>query len=141
MTHTITINSTTELPKAVDFVLDFAQDCQKFLLVAEMGSGKTTFVAAFCKHLGVNEETSSPTFSLVNEYDYADGIIRHIDLYRLKKVEEALDFGIEDYFYDSNYLFIEWPEILESILPDGFILVKIKVNEDKSRTFSLAKIH
>lgn len=140
MNNSITIQTIADLPKVVDFVLDFAQGHRKFLLVAEMGSGKTTFMATFCKNLGVGEETSSPTFSLVNEYEYAEGIIRHIDLYRLKKVEEALDFGIEDYFYDAHYLFIEWPEILESVLPDGFILLQIEVNSDKSRTFTLNKV-
>lgn len=140
MANSINIQSVAELPKVVDFVLNYAEGQRKFLLLAEMGSGKTTFVAAFCKQLGVTEDTSSPTFSLVNEYAYSEGIIRHLDLYRLKKVEEAIDFGIEDYFYDDHYLFIEWPQIIESILPEGFILLRIKVNEDKSRTFSLAKI-
>jgi tRNA threonylcarbamoyladenosine biosynthesis protein TsaE len=136
----IRISSVTDLNKVVDTLLAFANGEQKFLLVAEMGSGKTTFVKAFCKFMGVEGETSSPTFSLVNEYQYEKGLIRHLDLYRLKKLDEAIDLGIEDFFYDTNYLFIEWPEILEPILPEGMILIKINVNENKERVFQFEKI-
>jgi tRNA threonylcarbamoyladenosine biosynthesis protein TsaE len=138
--NNITIFSTNELTEVVSFIRNLAPQQRKFLLVAEMGSGKTTFVAAFCKQLGVKEDISSPTFSLVNEYAYEGGLVRHIDLYRLKKVEEALDFGIEDFFYDDDYLFIEWPEIVANILPEGFVLIRIIVKEDNARTFTFEQI-
>ena len=81
----ITISNIKELPKVVEALLNFAKGIKKFLLVAEMGTGKTTFVKSFCDYLDVSDETSSPTFSLVNEYHYKKGIIKHLDLYRLKK--------------------------------------------------------
>jgi tRNA threonylcarbamoyladenosine biosynthesis protein TsaE len=132
----ITIDSIVALNDVVAALIDFAEGRKKILLVAPMGSGKTTFVKAFCSYLGVQGDTSSPTFSLVNEYDYSEGIIRHLDLYRLKKVEEAIDFGIEDYFYDAHYLLIEWPEILAPILPDDLLIVKIVVDEQQKRHFT-----
>lgn len=136
----IVISNVDELNKAVSLLLSFSNGKRKYLLVAEMGSGKTTFVKTFCEYLEVSDETSSPTFSLVNEYKYKGGLIRHLDLYRLKKIEEAIDFGIEDYFYDENYLFIEWPEILENILPEGFIMIKIKVDKEQNRVFTFENI-
>jgi tRNA threonylcarbamoyladenosine biosynthesis protein TsaE len=132
----ITINNITALGDVVAALIDFAQGRKKILLIAPMGAGKTTFVKAFCQYLGVVGDTSSPTFSLVNEYDYSKGIIRHLDLYRLKKVEEAIDFGIEDYFYDAHYLLIEWPEILAPILPNDLVVVKIEVDEQQRRHFT-----
>ncbi len=136
----ITISNVKDLNKVVDALLAFADGKQKFLLLAEMGSGKTTFVKIFCEAMGVKDDTSSPTFSLVNEYQYEKGLIRHLDLYRLKKLDEAIDFGIEDFFYDNHYLFIEWPEILEPILPEYMILLKINVNENQERIFDFEKI-
>lgn len=136
----IIISNQKDLKLVVEKLLAFAKDKRKFLLVAEMGTGKTTFVKSFCEYFQVKEKTSSPTFSLVNEYTFDNGMIRHLDLYRLKNLTEALDIGIEDFFYDDNYLFIEWPEILEPILPKGVILIKINLEANKDRVFSFKEI-
>ncbi len=136
----IIISNQKDLKLVVEKLLAFAKGKRKFLLVAEMGTGKTTFVKTFCEYFQVKEKTSSPTFSLVNEYTFDNRIIRHLDLYRLKNLTEALDIGIEDFFYDDNYLFIEWPEILEPILPKGVILIKINLEANKDRVFSFKEI-
>lgn len=136
----IIISNQKDLNLVVEKLLAFANGKRKFLLVAEMGTGKTTFVKSFCEYFQVKEKTSSPTFSLVNEYTFDNGMIRHLDLYRLKNLTEALDIGIEDFFYDDNYLFIEWPEILEPILPKGVILIKINLEANKDRVFSFKEI-
>ena len=80
-----------------------------------------------------HETANSPTFSLINEYEYADGLIYHLDLYRLNSTEEAIDIGIEDYLNDPHYCFIEWAELIENILPDDVITMQIETKEDKSR--------
>lgn len=96
-----------------------------FLLNAEMGAGKTTFVKAVCKSLGI-DNASSPTFSLVNHYENEKFSIYHFDLYRLKNIEEALDFGFEEYLDKDAYIFIEWPEFILPLLPAHFIEINIQ---------------
>ncbi len=103
-----------------------------------MGAGKTTLVKAFCRHLGVIENTSSPTFSLVNEYSYPEqnagtALFHHLDLYRLRTPEEAFDIGIEDLLYDPWYCFIEWPQIVEDLLPLETLKLEIKAVGPESR--------
>ena len=94
--------------------------------------GKT--YKALCEELGVSEVVNSPSFAIVNEYQSANnGVIYHFDFYRIKKIEEAFDFGYEDYFYSNNYCFIEWPEKIESLLPENCVIVNIKEREDGSR--------
>jgi tRNA threonylcarbamoyladenosine biosynthesis protein TsaE len=94
----------------------------------EMGAGKTTFIKALCKELGVTDATSSPTFSLVNEYQNGKGQkIYHFDFYRLRKETEALDMGCEEYFYSGNFCFIEWPEKIPSLLPQDCLHVQINI--------------
>jgi tRNA threonylcarbamoyladenosine biosynthesis protein TsaE len=129
--------SVSELPKAVEWLLAQAQGRKKIMLYGEMGDGKTTFTKALCTYLGVENTTSSPTFSLVNEYTYLDNgvkkLIRHIDLYRLKTLDEALDIGIEDYLYDDNYCLIEWPQLIENIFPDNVLKIQIKKKRNSTR--------
>ena len=96
-----------------------------FLFYGEMGAGKTTLIKALEKQLGVKHETSSPTFSLVNEYEGSDKNIYHFDFYRLKNEEEALDMGFEDYLATDHYIFIEWPDKIASFLPENCKKVKI----------------
>ncbi|HOI88842.1 MAG TPA: tRNA (adenosine(37)-N6)-threonylcarbamoyltransferase complex ATPase subunit type 1 TsaE [Lentimicrobium sp.] len=111
-----------------------------FGLSGPMGAGKTTFIQAVCRNLGVTDNVSSPTFSIVNEYLTGDGNrVYHFDLYRLRKTEELLDIGYEDYFYSGNYCFIEWPELAGELMPDDGVRVVIKVNEHNGQrlfTFS-----
>lgn len=109
-----------------------------FAFYGEMGSGKTTFIKAICKAMGVTETITSPTFSLVNEYKSDKGMsIFHFDFYRIKNIEEAFDFGYEDYFYSGNVCFIEWPELIESLLPEDVVNVKIKVDDNEHRLITI----
>lgn len=104
----------------------------------EMGAGKTTFIKALCRVLGVEGAVTSPSFSLVNEYEGSDGqIIFHFDFYRLKNVAEVFDMGYEDYFFSDHYCFIEWPEKVADVLPDHRLNVRIEEEEDGSRTLNV----
>lgn len=99
-----------------------------------MGAGKTTFIKALCQELGVDDVITSPTFSLVNEYTDGHGdSIYHFDFYRIRRIEEVYDMGYEDYFYSGNLCLLEWPELIEDILPDDTVRVKISVDADGSR--------
>lgn len=102
-----------------------------FLFEAEMGAGKTTLIKELCKKLKSNDNFSSPTFSIVNEYIYPGGKIFHFDLYRVKSTEELLDIGFDDYINSGNYCFIEWPELAKDILDEGSVVVKILQAENK----------
>ena len=102
-----------------------------------MGAGKTTFVKALCQELGVQDVITSPTFALVNEYTDGQGQpIYHFDFYRIKRIEEVYDMGYEDYFYSGNLCLLEWPELIEDILPDDVVKVHISVQGDGSRQLS-----
>lgn len=101
---------------AKEIIDNFPSD-RIFLFYGSMGAGKTTIINALCEYLQVEDNTSSPTFSIVNEYKSPIGPIYHFDFYRLKSEEEALDLGYEDYFYSNNYCFIEWPENIPNLLP------------------------
>jgi tRNA threonylcarbamoyladenosine biosynthesis protein TsaE len=100
----------------------------------KMGAGKTTFIKALCEQLGVEEVITSPTFAIVNEYEATDGAIYHFDFYRIKRLEEVYDMGYEDYFYAPDALcFIEWPELIEELLPDDALRVEISEQPDGNR--------
>ncbi len=136
----IRIKNLEELEQwAAIFINNYLHISKKVLLYASMGAGKTTFVKAICKALGVTEKTASPTFALVHQYHIENSPLQvhHADLYRLKHTEEAFDIGIEDLFYDENYLFIEWPELIEPLLPlQGIIYLKIE-EEKGDRIFTV----
>jgi len=116
-----------------------------FAFYGKMGAGKTTFVKAICEELGVDDVITSPTFAIINEYTTAHqpsdislqtSTFYHFDFYRIKKLEEVYDMGYEDYFYSGALCFIEWPELIEEILPDDAIRVSITEQEDGSRVVS-----
>ncbi|GAA4232302.1 tRNA (adenosine(37)-N6)-threonylcarbamoyltransferase complex ATPase subunit type 1 TsaE [Postechiella marina] len=107
------------------------------LFYGEMGVGKTTLIKAIAKQLGCTDDVSSPTFSIVNEYKGLNSLIYHFDLYRVNDIEEAYNFGIEDYLYSNNWSIIEWPEVAKDILPEAFDIVNLKINNDKTRTLTL----
>jgi tRNA threonylcarbamoyladenosine biosynthesis protein TsaE len=101
-----------------------------FALSGPMGSGKTTFIQALCRRLNVVDVVNSPTFSIVNEYLTGDGAsVFHFDLYRIRKADELLDIGYEDYFYSGDYCFIEWPELAADLIPDESVYITIEVEE------------
>lgn len=102
----------------------------------EMGAGKTTFIKEFVHLLGTDDEISSPTFSIVNEYDTNNGKVYHFDFYRLNDEEEALDFGIEDYFYSNAYCLMEWPSRIENLIPEEHHVITIE-NRDGVRYLTL----
>lgn len=105
-----------------------------FAFYAPMGTGKTTFIKAICEELGVEDAINSPTFAIVNEYEAASGDpIYHFDFYRIKRLSEAYDIGVDDYFYSGYPCFLEWPELIEEILPEKAIIVHIEEQEDGSR--------
>ena len=106
-----------------------------FAFYGKMGAGKTTFIKAVCEELGVEDVITSPTFAIVNEYrsDTTGELIYHFDFYRIKKIEEVYDMGYEDYFYSGALCFIEWPELIEELLPEEAVKVTIEENADESR--------
>ena len=115
-----------------------AQNPQKVILFnGLMGVGKTTFIKALLKRLGVEKPTSSPTFSLVNEYQAKEGLVYHFDVYRLKNEMEALDFGIEDYLYSGNWCFIEWAEKIPNLIPEKHNVITIEILENGNRKLIL----
>ena len=106
-----------------------------FAFYGHMGAGKTTFIKAVCECLGVEDVINSPTFAIVNEYRAESGeLIYHFDFYRIKKLEEVYDMGYEDYFYSGALCFIEWPELVEELLPEDAVKVYIEENADGTRT-------
>ncbi len=119
----VPVNNVDQLPGAARELIAFAGPERIFLFYGDMGAGKTTFIKSLCDCLGVNEPVTSPTFSIVNEYDGQAARIYHFDFYRLKNQSEALDMGYEEYFYSGNYCFIEWPEKIAGLLPLHYIRV------------------
>jgi tRNA threonylcarbamoyladenosine biosynthesis protein TsaE len=116
---------------AADELLAFAGERKIFLFHAEMGAGKTTLIKALCSRLGVTDQMSSPTYSIVNEYHTEAGKkIYHFDLYRLRNADECLDIGFEEYLSSNAYCFIEWPEVAERLIPPNFISVSIVVSNN-----------
>ena len=126
--------------KNQDSIKDAAQqfiremgDCRVFAFYGKMGAGKTTFIKAICEELGVEDVITSPTFAIVNEYEAPDTTIYHFDFYRIKKLEEVYDMGYEDYFYGGGLCFIEWPELIEELLPEDALRITITEQSDGSR--------
>ncbi|MCD8475010.1 MAG: tRNA (adenosine(37)-N6)-threonylcarbamoyltransferase complex ATPase subunit type 1 TsaE [Bacteroides graminisolvens] len=113
-----------------------------FALYGKMGAGKTTFVKAVCEELGVTDVITSPTFAIVNEYRSEDTaeLIYHFDFYRINKLEEVYDMGYEDYFYSGALCFIEWPELVEELLPGNTIKVSIEEQKDGTRNVTLNQL-
>jgi tRNA threonylcarbamoyladenosine biosynthesis protein TsaE len=128
-----TVRKEEELEAAARVLLGEFKNNRVFIFSGALGSGKTTFIKYICKVLGVKAGISSPTFSLVNEYECANNsVVYHFDFYRIKNVQEAYDIGYEEYFYSGNYCFIEWPEKIPGLVPADAVEIKIEVkNEDR----------
>lgn len=136
----IQIDSVEGLPEAAGKLLRAVVDRRVIAFHAPMGAGKTTLIAELCRQLGVADDSASPTFSILNEYrsQTTGESIYHFDFYRLETPEEAFDIGAEDYFYSGRYCFIEWPEIVEEMLPAETVDVEISVDPETGvRTIDL----
>ena len=129
--------SLNQLSNIAEEVLMFAEH-KVLLFYGEMGVGKTTLIKEIVKQLGVSDNVSSPTFSLVNEYHSKKGDkVYHFDFYRIDKEEEAMDMGIEEYFYSDNWCLVEWPNKVENLLPLKSVIITIATNSNQQRTIEL----
>lgn len=130
--------SLDELPVVAQSFLKVLGDDRIFAFEGGMGAGKTTFIAEVCRQLGADDDSGSPTFSIVNEYVASDGKpVYHFDFYRLESPQEALDLGAEDYFYSGNLCLIEWPDRIGDLLPEEAVTVKIEETEDGRRKLTM----
>ena len=130
----IKIQHIEEIREAARQFINYIGEHRVFAFYGEMGAGKTTFIKAVCEELGVEDVITSPTFAIVNEYTVPNGqCIYHFDFYRIKKLEEVYDMGFEDYFYSGALCFIEWPELIEEVLPEDAVKVQIKEEENGTR--------
>ncbi len=135
----IQIKNLNEIREAARVFISQIGDRTVFAFYGKMGTGKTTFIKAVCEELGVDDVITSPTFAIVNEYTIthhpsSNPQIYHFDFYRIKKLEEVYDMGFEDYFYSNCLCLIEWPELIEEVLPEDAVKVSISQNADGSRT-------
>lgn len=135
----IFIKDKRHLSVAARQLLKNSGDKKIFAFYGAMGAGKTTIIKAICEFLGAIDIVSSPTFTLVNEYKTSAGeVLYHLDFYRIKKQEEVFDFGIEDYLAGDNYCFMEWPELVEELLPPETVRVRISVDKYEQRLLSVS---
>ena len=131
----IKINSLADINEAAKQFIENMGDGKVFAFYGKMGAGKTTFIKAICEELGVDDVITSPTFAIVNEYQSATtgDSIYHFDFYRIKKLEEVYDMGYEDYFYSDSLCFLEWPELIDDLLPEDATKVTIEATDDGGR--------
>ena len=134
----ITINGLDTIRSAARQFIENIGSSRVFAFYGKMGAGKTTFVKALCEELGCDDVITSPTFAIVNEYtDGEQQPVYHFDFYRIKKLEEVYDMGYEEYFYSGALCLIEWPELIEDVLPDDTVRVTIEEQADGSRLLTL----
>ena len=135
----IKIQSLDQIHEAAHRFVEAMGDNTVFAFYGKMGAGKTTFIKAVCEELGVSDVITSPTFAIVNEYrsEIAGELIYHFDFYRINRLEEAYDFGYEEYFYSGNLCLVEWPEKIEELLPEEVMTVRIAVGDDEERTIEI----
>ena len=133
----IEIDSLSELERVAEEILSAMGERRVVLLRGGMGAGKTTLVSRIAAKLGAEDTVTSPTFALVNQYAGREGTIYHFDFYRINRVEEVFDLGYEEYFYSGELCFVEWPEMVEGLLPDDAMQVRITVGDDQKRIFEI----
>lgn len=126
-----------DIDRAAGEFLRSAGDARVFAVSGQMGAGKTTFITAVCRALGAKGSLSSPTFSIINEYDSPVGRLLHIDLYRLRDEQEAMQAGVEDVLYSGDYCFVEWPEKAPLLFPSGTMYLDITTLDESTRNLSL----
>lgn len=130
----------TDLPKVAKTIIDFATEEKIWVLIGEMGAGKTTLTKAIGRELGIMDNVHSPTFSIVNEYlTVKEETVFHFDFYRLDAPEEALTIGVDDYFYSGNICLIEWPQRIGGLLPEKFLKIEIEDLGGEVRNYKLSK--
>lgn len=135
--HILEINGIQELDAVAQRFWELVKDRRVLAFYGQMGAGKTTFITALCRVLGVEDTVNSPTFTLVNEYEAGDGMpIWHFDFYRIERLEEALDIGFEEYLYGDGLCLIEWPENIGPLLPEDCLKVRLEVTGDDRRRIS-----
>ena len=134
---TIHIDALSKLPAAAQEIISKLEEVRKVFFYGEVGAGKTTLIKEICKQLGLQDEITSTSYPIINQYTWTvngeNKRLNHIDLYRLNDIEEALNLGIEDYLDDDSYCFIDWPALIEPIVGDNLLKIKILHNEDSSR--------
>jgi tRNA threonylcarbamoyladenosine biosynthesis protein TsaE len=131
---TIPVKDLSQISAAARTFLEATEGIDVVAFSGELGAGKTTFIQALCRELGVNDEVLSPTFALINEYFTKDGnSVYHFDLYRIEDPTELFDMGYEEYFFSGHRCFIEWPEKADHLIPEDALRVEIRVLEDHSR--------
>jgi tRNA threonylcarbamoyladenosine biosynthesis protein TsaE len=134
----IALKNKRYLPSAARTLLEHSGDSRLFAFYGSLGAGKTTIIKAICELLGASDPVSSPTFTIVNEYRTADGqLLYHIDFYRIKKYEEVFDLGIEEYLSAGSYCFMEWPEIIEEMLPPDTVKIRITMGKNEERLLEI----
>jgi tRNA threonylcarbamoyladenosine biosynthesis protein TsaE len=133
----IFIPSLDDINQAARKFIELMGEHRLFAFYGGMGAGKTTFIKALCQELGVADNVSSPTFAIVNEYGSDIGPIYHFDFYRIKSPAEVMDLGFEDYAYSGNFCLMEWPELIEDLLPDNTVNVHIAETSNGMRTVAI----
>ena len=135
----IRINNLQEIDYAARTFVKLMPGHRIFAFYGGMGAGKTTFIKAVCRALGITDDVTSPSFAIVNEYamPQPEKSLFHFDFYRIKRLDEVYDIGYEDYFYSGQPCFLEWPELIEDLLPDNIVRISITVNQDESRTLKI----
>jgi tRNA threonylcarbamoyladenosine biosynthesis protein TsaE len=136
----LTCSSLKDLPEIARRILNFGGKAKVISFEGELGAGKTTLIKEICKILGVEDNVSSPTFAIINEYlDSGDNPVYHFDFYRVKNIEEGMDIGTEDYFYSGDVCLIEWPQMVADLIPEESIFVNIEVKGEETRVFHLKR--
>lgn len=137
MSKIIEIDSLDELDMVAEAVIDSLDGRTVVAFDAPMGAGKTTLISRIAAHLGAEDSVTSPTFAIVNQYEGTERTIYHFDMYRIERVEEALDFGSEEYLSSGDLCLVEWPEKIEPLLPDDTMIVRIDILSDTARRFEI----
>lgn len=136
--YTITINGIEDYPQAAREFVELLDKGRIFAFYGKMGSGKTTFIKSICEELGVEDSINSPTFAIVNEYeDRNQNTIYHFDFYRIKSIEEVYNMGYEEYFYGDAICFMEWPELIEELLPEEAVRVFVQEMDGGARSVKI----
>ena len=138
MLEKIACNHLDRISESAKLIIDLCRDTKVWVFKGEMGAGKTTLIKEVCALLGVLDPVTSPTYALVNEYEIKDGgKIFHFDFYRIEHPQEALEIGVEEYFYSGNYCFVEWAEKISEFIPDEFSLITIDKKEQEKRDIAV----